>query len=187
MYYLLATVFHGRKKTQGAHQMKSQCIAITVLAIASVTLGMSTAYADKMKCKSHGDFVRCALPNANHRHVSLHEETSHNKCEKGYSWGADSDGIWVDNKCKGVFHYRSDKGYHEDYQERHSRHAGRSGDCPSDIRGNECAYYRDGYKAGKDDGRASMSRAYERYSDDYDSRFEKYFARGYKAGWNDYR
>jgi hypothetical protein len=32
-----------------------------------------------------------------------------------------------------------------------------------------------------------MSRAYERYSDDYDSRFEKYFAKGYKAGWNDFR
>ena len=167
--------------------MKPSFIVITVLALASVTLGMSTAYADKMKCKSKGDFVRCALPNANHRHVSLHEETSHNKCEKGYSWGADSDGIWVDNKCKGIFNYRSDKGHHEDYQERHSRHEGRSGDCPSDIRGNECAYYRDGYKAGKDDGKASMSRAYERYSDDYDSRFEKYFARGYKAGWNDYR
>jgi len=80
--------------------MKSSFIAIAVLALASVTLGMSTAYADKMKCKSSGDFVRCALPNANHRHVNLHEETSHNKCEKGYTWGADSDGIWVDKKCK---------------------------------------------------------------------------------------
>ena len=83
--------------------MKSQCIAITVLGIASVTLGMSTAYADKMKCKSKGDFVRCALPNANHRHVNLHEETSHNKCEKGYSWGADSDGIWSTINVKGFF------------------------------------------------------------------------------------
>ena len=72
--------------------MKSSFIAIAVLALASVTIGMSTAYADKMKCKSKGDFVRCALPNANHRH-----------------------------------------------------------------------------------------------SDDYDGRFEKYFAKGYKAGWNDYR
>ena len=66
--------------------MKSSFIAITVLALASVTLGMSTAHADQMKCKSKGDFVRCALPNANHRHVSLHKETSRNKCEKGYSW-----------------------------------------------------------------------------------------------------
>jgi len=33
----------------------------------------------------------------------------------------------------------------------------------------------------------SMSRLYERHSDAYDGRFEKYFAKGYKAGWHDYR
>ena len=55
--------------------------------------------------------------------------------------------------------------------------------CPSDIKGNECEYYKDGYKAGSEDGKASMSMAYERRAGDYDSRFEPYFARGYEAGW----
>jgi hypothetical protein len=54
--------------------------------------------------------------------------------------------------------------------------------CPADIKGNECEYYKDGYRAGADDGKMGMSMAYERH-DGYDSRFEPYFARGYEAGW----
>ena len=54
--------------------------------------------------------------------------------------------------------------------------------CPSDIKGNECDYYKDGYKAGADDGKMGMSMVYERH-EGYDSRFEPYFARGYEAGW----
>jgi hypothetical protein len=54
--------------------------------------------------------------------------------------------------------------------------------CPADIKGNECEYYQDGYRAGADDGKMGMSMAYERH-EGYDSRFEPYFARGYEAGW----
>ena len=57
-----------------------------------------------------------------------------------------------------------------------------SDECPSDIKGNECAYYQDGYKAGADDGKMGMSMMYERH-EGYDSRFEPYFKRGYEAGW----
>ena len=60
--------------------------------------------------------------------------------------------------------------------------SGASDECPSDIKGNECAYYQDGYKAGADDGKMGMSMMYERH-EGYDSRFEPYFARGYEAGW----
>lgn len=162
-------------------------VAVAVLALASVSLSTSTAYAGTKHCKSHGDFVRCELPNANQLHVSLYEERSYNKCEKNYTWGADSDGIWVDRKCNAIFKHRDPDGAHDDYQEPYVRTAGASGDCPSDIRGNECEYYVDGYKAGKNDGELSMSRVYERYSDGYDSRFEPYFARGYDAGWHDFR
>ena len=55
--------------------------------------------------------------------------------------------------------------------------------CPSDIKGNECEYYKDGYRAGAADGKMGMSMAYQRH-EGYDSRFEPYFARGYEAGWN---
>ena len=57
-----------------------------------------------------------------------------------------------------------------------------SNSCPSDIKGNECEYYKDGYRAGAEDGKMGMSMAYERH-EGYDSRFEPYFARGYEAGW----
>ena len=57
-----------------------------------------------------------------------------------------------------------------------------SGACPADIKGNECEYYKDGYRAGADDGKMGMSMAYERH-EGYDSRFEPFFARGYEAGW----
>ena len=56
-------------------------------------------------------------------------------------------------------------------------------ECPSDIHGNECEYYKDGYRAGREDGSASMSMAYERHAESYDGRFESYFAQGYEAGW----
>ena len=55
--------------------------------------------------------------------------------------------------------------------------------CPYDLKGNECAYYQDGYRAGGEDARMGMSMAYERHSGAYDSRFEHYYSRGYEAGW----
>ena len=174
--------------------MKSAFTTITVIALALLSWACepiaptkSSSHANKLTCESHGSFVHCALHDANRRHVSLHNETSQHKCFKGSSWGTDSNGIWVNHNCKGVFYYSSDKGHHEDYTEKHEHHGGQSGACPSGLKGNECAYYRDGYKAGKQDGKASMSRAYQRHSDAYDSRFEKYFKKGYKAGWNDFR
>jgi hypothetical protein len=42
--------------------------------------------------------------------------------------------------------------------------------------------FKDGYRAGGDDGKMGMSMVYERHVG-YDSRFEPYFARGYDAGW----
>jgi len=168
--------------------MKSIFISITFLFLSTLMMAPTTASADELTCRSKGDFVRCSLPNANRLHVSLSEELSNNnKCEKGYTWGADSDGIWVDRKCKATFYFSGEGGRHNDYQDRHTRNDSWSGSCPNDLGGNECEYYMDGYKAGKDDANMSMSRAYERHGDDYDSRFEEYFARGYQAGWNDFR
>ena len=55
--------------------------------------------------------------------------------------------------------------------------------CPADVKGNECEYFKDGYRAGEEDGSVGMSMAYERHADGYDSRFEPYYAMGYEAGW----
>ncbi|MEH6834597.1 hypothetical protein [Falsihalocynthiibacter arcticus] len=48
---------------------------------------------------------------------------------------------------------------------------------------NEQAYFDDGCVAGTSDARASMSSVYERYADQYDTRFEPYFRQGYQACW----
>jgi hypothetical protein len=52
---------------------------------------------------------------------------------------------------------------------------------------NERAYYDDGCVAGTQDAKASMSSVYERYADDYDTRFEPYFQQGYKTCWAENR
>jgi hypothetical protein len=52
---------------------------------------------------------------------------------------------------------------------------------------NEFDYYVDGCRAGREDGEANMSSVYERYSDQYDSRFEQSFREGYESCWSKYR
>lgn len=52
---------------------------------------------------------------------------------------------------------------------------------------NEREYFDDGCRRGKEDGRAGMSSYYGRYSEEYDSRFEPYFARGYEQCWRENR
>lgn len=168
--------------------MRLTILSSILLIFTGLALVPTTVSANEMTCKSTGKFHRCTLLNAYRRHVSLAEEISNNnKCEKGYTWGTDSEGIWVDRKCKAIFYFSDDSGSHLDYAEPYSRHERRPGSCPTDLGGNECEYFLDGYKAGKDDADMSMSRAYQRHGDAYDSRFEAYFARGYQAGWNDHR
>ena len=55
--------------------------------------------------------------------------------------------------------------------------------CPDTWDSNKCAYFGDGYKAGKTDRQANMSMAYERHGDQYDSRIEEAFRVGYEDGW----
>ncbi len=52
---------------------------------------------------------------------------------------------------------------------------------------NEREYYNDGCHEGTSDAQASMSMAYERHSDMYDSRFEPYFRQGYEQCWQMFR
>lgn len=55
--------------------------------------------------------------------------------------------------------------------------------CPDTWAGIKCDYYKDGYKAGRQDRKANMSMAYERHSGAYDSRNESYYQAGYEDGW----
>ncbi len=134
--------------------------------------------AGEIACSSYRNaFNRCSLPNAGNLNVQLIQNLGDASCRKDYTWGADSDGVWVSEGCSAVFSYGGSQDTGGDSNNR----------CPSDLRGNECEYYKDGYAAGARDGENSMSNFYGRHSDGYDSRFEPYFARGYEAGWRDYR
>ena len=48
---------------------------------------------------------------------------------------------------------------------------------------NEREYYDDGCRRGRQDGQNGMSSVYERYDDEYDRRFEPFFAQGYEDCW----
>lgn len=138
-----------------------------------LSVGTVPAMATEIACSSDGGFNRCPLPHADTMNVKLQQKLEGN-CTKGKTWGTDSDGVWVDKGCSAVFAYTGGG---------KKSGSGGGGKCPSDIKGNECEYYTDGYKAGAEDGKAGQSMAYERHSDAYDSRFEPYYARGYEAGW----
>jgi hypothetical protein len=134
--------------------------------------------AGEIACSSYrNEFNRCPLPNAGNLNVKLIQNLGDASCRKDYTWGADSDGVWVDKGCSAVFSYSGSGNTGAQANDR----------CPSDLSGNECEYYKDGYAAGAEDGRNGMSSFYGRHSGGYDSRFEPYFARGYEAGWRDYR
>ena len=55
--------------------------------------------------------------------------------------------------------------------------------CPDTWTGITCDYYKDGYKAGRQDRKANMSMYYGRHSGAYDSRFEENYKQGYEDGW----
>ena len=157
--------------------MKPKNPTITLLLLLGLMAFSANALAKEITCSSfEGKFNRCPLANANSLNVRLSQELE-GECIKGETWGADSDGVWVDDDCTAVFTYEG----------RGSESGSSGGHCPYDHpgRSNECAYYRDGYKAGKKDRRINMSRAYERHGDAYDSRFEEYFAEGYRKGWDE--
>jgi len=143
----------------------------------AITIG-TEASANKLTCASDNhNFSRCSLPGANDLYVEMIHQLSHSPCERGYTWGADSDGIWVDQGCRAIFKFSGAEPRPPSGEE----------GCPHGLKGNECAYFKDGFEAGRQDGVASMSSVYERYSDQYDTRFEPYFARGYEEGWMKYR
>lgn len=155
--------------------MKRKNPTIILLLLLGMMTFSANALAQEIACSSYkGEFNRCPLANANNLNVRLSQKLG-GDCIRGKTWGADSDGVWVDKDCSAVFTYQG--------QGSGSSSSGKH--CPYDRNSNECAYYQDGYKAGKEDRSINMSRAYERHGDAYDSRFEQYFAEGYRKGWGE--
>jgi hypothetical protein len=66
----------------------------------------SAANAGEISCNSiSGELNRCALPDANKMKVKLKLDRE-GACQKGDTWGVDSDGVWVDMGCRAVFTYK---------------------------------------------------------------------------------
>lgn len=57
--------------------------------------------------------------------------------------------------------------------------------CPTNMAKTECVYFKEGYAVALEDAKASLSNAYQRHEDSYDSRFESAFSKGYEQGWKD--
>ena len=58
-------------------------------------------------CKSkHYAYNHCSVPGGRARRVELVRQLSDARCERGYSWGEDSHGVWVMNGCEGEFRAR---------------------------------------------------------------------------------
>lgn len=136
----------------------------------------------EIACSSfEGAFNRCALQNANNLNVKLSQNLGDARCRKDYTWGADSDGVWVSDDCSAVFTY--------DHKIRDSANNNRPSQkpwsCPDKwAEGtNECAYFEDGFDMGQKDFYNGSSKDYERHNRMYDSRFEKPFKKGYKKGY----
>ena len=161
--------------------MKAKRKLLPTLACVLMLVCAAQVSAGTMECSSTGaQFVRCNLPDSDKMGVKIIRQYSKAPCNRDYTWGADSDGIWVDKGCRAAFSY-ADNHASENYP---GYHPAREGDGnPYKNGSNEFEYYQDGYHAGLDDGNANMSMLCERHSDMYDSRFKDAFCAGHAAGW----
>jgi hypothetical protein len=68
-------------------------------------LWMGAAVGAEIACGSvDGEFHRCALVGADRMKVKLKQRLD-GDCKSGETWGVDSDGVWVDMGCRGLFRY----------------------------------------------------------------------------------
>jgi len=67
---------------------------------AAAPAALAQNYGHEIECASHDfHFQRCA----NWNDARLVNQTSDARCSRGYSWGVDRKGLWVDKGCAGVF------------------------------------------------------------------------------------
>jgi ribosome modulation factor len=151
-------------------------IGAVVVVMLAGSLTWSTASAYEITCESKsGKAKRCTSDGR--PEVRLVRQLGNKPCVLGESWGVDDEGLWVDRGCKAVFEISG--------LQKSSGGAAGSPKCPYGAGSNECEYWQDGFRAGREDAMANMSMAYQRHSDSYDSRFESAYAKGYEAGWGD--
>ena len=85
--------------------------AVAVLVCTSLVAGSMPAAANEttIRCTSHGlRYSYCRVDTDNS--VQLERSRGFWECRQGYSWGYDSNGVWVDHGCDGDFRVgRSDR------------------------------------------------------------------------------
>lgn len=109
--------------------------------------------------------------------VVLVRQLSRTPCVEGDTWGfiRETNSIYVARGCRAEFRVGYGPEPSPGYVD------GRYPD-PNAL-GRQ--YYEDGYKRGRQDAAAGEGLSYERHGGEYDRRFERVFAQGYREGWND--
>jgi hypothetical protein len=175
-------------------------------AAAILCLISGQALGQSMTClSSNNDFTRCDLPEANALHVQILKTTAGN-CDQDGAWGADSQGIWVNKGCGGVFLYNAptpgnqssslnsddedvlvappivdDPAYYVYDPDGGYYYNNYNGDCTGD---GGCHHYKNGYQAGLNDAKANVQSNYANHQGQFDADHEADFARGYSGGFH---
>jgi hypothetical protein len=106
------------------------------------SLTWSTASAYEISCESKGGKAKRCM-SAGRPEVRLDRQLSKNPCVLGESWGVDDEGLWVDRGCKAVFEISG--------LQKSSGGGDGTPKCPYGAGSNECEYWQDGLRAGRED------------------------------------
>lgn len=181
----------------------------STMGLGAVMLCMLTgqAFANSIICESvNNAFIRCDLPEANALNVQLLKVKAGN-CQQTEAWGADSQGIWVDKGCGGVFVYNApspstqssdensddadvltepvlidDPGLYTYSADGDYYYNNYNGDCNADH--DACNHYKKGYQAGQNDARENLGDDYTRHQGQFNSTYAPHYSRGYAGGFH---
>lgn len=163
-------------------------MTLAPISIAAATQSQSLTYESRL-----GQYQYCRADTQNN--VRLTNQISGSSCEKDYSWGYDSRGIWVDRGCRADFQF----GGGGNHTTRNTAIAAgiigavligaavASSKSKNNNDGNDSEkrqYYRDGYRIGQQDWDANVPANYPTHRNRYNAQYESDWASGYDDGYN---
>jgi hypothetical protein len=182
----------GRFKVAGARRFTSIAL-ISYLVLARMPLLAQTG---SLTCSSEdGSYHYCRANTQNS--VQLTRQLPGPRCQQNYSWGFDYRGIWVDRGCSAQFSFGQAQ-RNDDVGTAvavgilgaivlGAVAAGSSSDDHHDQQATQRDYYSDGYRMGQRDWDANRPPYYLGYRNRFPPEYERDFAAGYDAGYNNRR
>ncbi len=168
--------------------------------ILSVTVWPLPTYAQSgtLNCASNDKRYHYCRADTQNR-VRLVRQYSGSPCDRGYSWGYDYRGIWVDRGCRAEFEFGYDNNRGNNGKDAAvaagilgaiilgAAAAGSKSDHDDDLAAQRRQYYMDGYRVGQRDWDQNLSPSYQNYRNRFPKQFEADFAAGYDDGYNNRR